>query len=126
MRRNVAATALLLCLALVAISFARRIEAQPRLPQPLRIPRTHDGRPDFQGVWNFATLTPLERPAQFAGRPFMSDEEAAAFESETLARMNADRRGNSPESDLGGDRQSTSSGSNADDLQSSTGGSRHR
>ena len=102
MRRHVVATASLLCLAFVAISFAGRIEAQPRLPQPLRIPRTPDGRPDFQGVWNFATLTPLERPAQFAGRPFMTDEEAAAFEAKTLARMNADRRGDSPESDLGG------------------------
>ena len=102
MRRQVVATASLLCLAFVAISFAGRIEAQPRLPQPLRIPRTPDGRPDFQGVWNFATLTPLERPAQFAGRPFMTDEEAAAFEAKTLARMNANRRGDSPESNLGG------------------------
>ena len=29
-------------------------------------PRTPDGHPDFQGVWAMATLTPLERPAEFA------------------------------------------------------------
>jgi len=26
-----------------------------------------DGQPDLQGVWNFSTITPLERPAEFAG-----------------------------------------------------------
>ena len=39
---------------------------------------------DISGVWNFATLTPLERPAQFANKPFLTNEEAAAFEKERL------------------------------------------
>src|SRR5687768_1353595 len=38
-----------------------------------RVPRTSGGHPDFEGVWNFATLTPLERPERFAGRAYMSD-----------------------------------------------------
>ena len=25
-------------------------------------PRTRDGRPDLEGIWSYATLTPLERP----------------------------------------------------------------
>jgi hypothetical protein len=33
-------------------------------------PRTPDGKPDLQGVWNFGSATPLERPAQFAGQEF--------------------------------------------------------
>src|SRR5438128_906518 len=45
-----------------------------------RVPRTEVGQPDIGGVWNFSTVTPLERPAQFAGRPFMTAEEAAEFE----------------------------------------------
>jgi hypothetical protein len=30
-------------------------------------PRTGDGKPDLQGVWTNATLTPLQRPARFKG-----------------------------------------------------------
>jgi hypothetical protein len=50
-----------------------------------RLPRTADGHADFEGVWNASTLTPLQRPARFDGRAFMSEAEAAAFEKEQLA-----------------------------------------
>ena len=43
-------------------------------------PRT-DRRPDLQGVWNFSTITPLERPAEFAGKEFLTDAEAAQYEA---------------------------------------------
>ena len=62
--------------------------------------RTPDGRPDLQGNWNFSSLTPLERPAQFAGKAVLTDEEAAQFERETLERTNADRRRDTPEADV--------------------------
>ena len=29
---------------------------------------TPDGQPDLQGVWTFATITPLERPNELAGK----------------------------------------------------------
>lgn len=38
-------------------------------------PRTPWGDPDLQGVWNVASGTPLERPATYAGREFLTDEE---------------------------------------------------
>jgi hypothetical protein len=43
-------------------------------------PRTPDGQPDLRGYWTNATFTPLERPAEFAGKEFMTEEEAAAYE----------------------------------------------
>jgi len=48
--------------------------------QSKSIPRTADGHPDLQGVWTNATLTPLERPAEFAGKATLSDAEAKAYE----------------------------------------------
>jgi hypothetical protein len=43
-------------------------------------PRTPDGQPDLQGVWTNATITPFERPAELAGKPFLTEQEAAALE----------------------------------------------
>jgi hypothetical protein len=53
-------------------------------------PRTVDGRPDLQGVWDFGTLTPLERPAALGDKQVFSDAEAAAFEREENRRQNRD------------------------------------
>ena len=44
-------------------------------------PRLAGGRPDLQGVWDFRTLTPLERPEARAGQPQLTPEEAAAIEA---------------------------------------------
>ncbi len=64
-------------------------------------PRTPEGHPDLQGNWNFATVTPLERPAQFAGKETLSTEEAAAFAKETVDRTDADRRTPGTTGDVG-------------------------
>ena len=40
-------------------------------------PRTPDGRPDLQGIWSNATLTPLERPKGLGTKEFYTDEEFA-------------------------------------------------
>jgi hypothetical protein len=45
-----------------------------------KAPRTSDGQPDLQGVWDYRTLTPLERPREYAGKEFLSDEEIARLE----------------------------------------------
>jgi hypothetical protein len=50
------------------------------------LPRTPDGHPDLQGIWDFRSATPLERPVRFAGREFMTPEEVVAYEHEALER----------------------------------------
>ena len=40
-------------------------------------PRTPWGDPNVQGVWDYWTFTPLERPDEFAGKDTLTDEEAA-------------------------------------------------
>ena len=49
--------------------------------------RTAWGDPDLQGViWSFATITPLERPAAYAGRERLTEEEVVALNAEALTR----------------------------------------
>lgn len=57
-------------------------------------PRTPDGRPDLQGIWSNAIITPLERPAELADKAVFTEQEAAAYEKQIVNRNNADRRDN--------------------------------
>ena len=52
--------------------------------------RPGDGRPDLSGVWDFRTVTPLERPAELADQEFLSEEEVAAYAAERVLASNAD------------------------------------
>ena len=49
-------------------------------------PRTPDGQPDLQGLWNNATITPLERPQDLAGKPFFTEQEATGYEQQRIER----------------------------------------
>jgi hypothetical protein len=59
-------------------------------------PRTADGHPDLQGLWDFRNVIPLERPSQYASKEFLTDEEAAEFERSASERLNMDRRDDDP------------------------------
>ena len=48
---------------------------------------TPDGHSDLQGVWNFRTATPLERPPEFADQEFLNDESVAAVERRAAERL---------------------------------------
>ena len=52
--------------------------------------RTPWGHPDLQGVWDFRTITPLERPAELAGKAVLTEEEAAAYQTLENRRQNRD------------------------------------
>ena len=61
--------------------------AATEAPTGWALPRTAWGVPDLQGVWDYRTMTPLQRPREFAGKTFLSDEEAAAYRTRTLAEQ---------------------------------------
>ena len=64
-------------IAVVALTPMSAAAQSTNTPEP---PRTPWGAPDLQGVWDFRTLTPLERPAEFNGKEVLTAEEAADLE----------------------------------------------
>ena len=57
---------------LAALLLVRTFAAAPRT--------SPDGHPGFDGIWNSATATPLERPRQWKDKAFFTPEEAAEWE----------------------------------------------
>lgn len=49
-------------------------------------PETAGGQPDLSGIWGNVTLTPLQRPAELANKPFFTQQEAEAYEKKVLAQ----------------------------------------
>jgi hypothetical protein len=108
--------------AVTAVGAARSLDAQtaktpartPAKGAPARAAAGHrltaDGHPDFQGVYDVATTTPLERPAEAKGRPTLTNEEAAAaeaydrqHEAQDAAPLSGDRKAPA----VGGERVAT-------------------
>jgi hypothetical protein len=72
-------------LAAAALAAAAPLAAQARKPAPSAakpaVPaRMADGHPNFSGMYDVATMTPLERPAGLGTRLVLTKEEAAALE----------------------------------------------
>ena len=68
--------------------------AQPGQADDSAIPRTADGRPDLQGIWNFSSVTPMERPPELEGKAELTKTEAAEFQT-ILDERRSDRETNS-------------------------------
>src|SRR5215469_10036407 len=71
----------------------KKVPAAKAAAKSWTTPRTADGKPDLQGVWNSATLTPLQRPTKGpgAGKEFFTPEEAVQYSKEELERVNGDK-----------------------------------
>ena len=67
------------CFVLVAVAWlaAVPVAGQKTWTPPL----TPYGQPDLQGVWENKSATPLERPKELAGRPFLTDQEVAELKN---------------------------------------------
>ena len=52
--------------------------------------RTPHGHPDLSGIWDFRTVTPLERPEELADKEFFSEEESAEYAAARVLANNAD------------------------------------
>jgi hypothetical protein len=66
--------------AVVAVALAGAVAALAHAA-PWVAPRAADGHPDLTGLWENISATPLERPAQFAGKPLLSDRELADLQA---------------------------------------------
>lgn len=64
------------------------------------IPRTPDGRPDLHGTWDFAQLTPFERPTEFTGKSTLTEQEAEGFARQRIETTNKDRRDGGAKADV--------------------------
>jgi hypothetical protein len=86
-------TLLMLCVAATGVAQTPRAAGKD-------VPRTADNKPDLQGIWTNATVTPLERPPQFGTKEFFTPAEAAEFEKQARERNDGDRRSADSEADL--------------------------
>jgi len=48
-------------------------------------PRTEWGQPDLQGVWNFSSDIPMQRPQRYGDRQFLTQDEIAGIEARRAA-----------------------------------------
>ncbi len=83
------------------------LAAQTEATTPDIRSRTPDGHPDFSGIYDVATITPVERPGGYGDRLILTDEEVAEMEQYEKERTEKDfepvdpNRGAPP---VGGDR----------------------
>jgi hypothetical protein len=92
MRRLCSASAVLASVIALIAFLASPVFAQAKPPAAPRAAAAaaSDAR-DLQGIWGFATVTPLQRPKEFAGRDKLTPEEKAKLEEEAVRDQFVDR-----------------------------------
>ena len=77
-------TAVSIAVCLVAVAAVGAVPAEAQTDPP----RTAWGAPDLGGVWDFRSITPMQRPEDLADRDFLTEEAAAALEQRAIDRQN--------------------------------------
>ena len=92
MRRLCSASAVLASVIAVIAFWSSPVFAQAK-PQaaPRAAPAAASDARELQGIWGFATVTPLQRPKEFAGRDKLTPDEKAKLEDEAVRDQFVDR-----------------------------------
>ena len=77
-------TAVSIAVCLVAVAAVGAVPAEAQTDPP----RTAWGAPDLGGVWDFRSITPMQRPEDLADQDFLTEEAAAALEQRAIDRQN--------------------------------------
>jgi len=80
---------------MVVAAVALHAQSKPVPAKPFSA-RTAWGDPDLQGVWDYKTITPLERPAAMGDRQFLNDAEVQQLESRAARRLDQPPDENTP------------------------------
>jgi hypothetical protein len=64
--------------------------------EPYTVPHTSWGDADLQGVWDYRTITPMERRPELGDRAYYTDEEVAQLEGRAARRMEQPPDENTP------------------------------
>ena len=78
-------------MAALVFSIATNSEAKQTESTSYEPPRNSLGQPNLQGVWDFRTLTPLERPKSLGDKAVFSAEEQAAFRTAAIDATDVDK-----------------------------------
>ncbi len=71
---------------LTILSLALGFSAMAAAAEDYTVPRTEWGQPDLQGVWNFSSNTPMQRPSRYGDRQFLTPEEIREVATQRAAR----------------------------------------
>jgi len=97
MRHRVPASAGVIALIALIVVISALLAGQsanesPAVSSQSAASRTPWGDPNLQGIWTDVYETPLQRPAKYAGRDFLTEDEVAALDQQRSAILRRDHR----------------------------------
>ncbi len=84
--RNLASIGVVATATVVQLASTGFAQAPPVPENTDSLPRTAWGAPDLRGIWDFRTITPLERPGDLAGKQMLTEAEAEEREQRAAQR----------------------------------------
>ncbi len=82
--------------ALATVAAVAQTATPPHAEHTYTVPRTSWGDPDLEGVWDYRTITPMERRPELGDREFYTEDEIAQLEGRAARRMDQPPDGTAP------------------------------